>query len=202
MQWHFYMGYFCLGLIIFRIIWGVVGSYYSRFTVFIAAPTTTWRYLFGNTQARYIGHNPAGGYAIIVMLSLVLSQAISGLFISDEIFNDGPYYNVLSEQWQSIANFVHHNGFNAIMAITLLHVGTILYYKLKKKQALTKAMLTGYKTLSKADSIELKSKKPKPSPSFVWLSLRFLLCVAVVAAFVYCLVEVWPPEPVDDFFMY
>jgi cytochrome b len=191
MQWHFYAGYFCLGLVLFRILWGLFGTYYSRFSGFLETPKAVYQYLSGKSTKTYLGHNPAGGYSVVVMLTLILSQATSGLFISDEIFSDGPYYGLLSDVWQDIANFLHHNAYTAIMAVIVLHVGTIIYYKVKKKHALTKAMFTGYKE---------SSASPKPAPSNLQFTIRLLLCLIIVGVFMYFVIEVWPPAPVDDFY--
>lgn len=191
MQWHFYAGYFCLGLVVFRLLWGLLGSHYARFSQFLTPPSAVFNYLRGKTTIEYLGHNPAGGYSVVVMLTLIISQAISGMFISDEIFSEGPYYGLLSEHWQDIADFLHHNVYNAIIAIVVLHVGTIFYYKVKKKQALTKAMLTGYKE-SSLDAIEVRSN--------IQFWVRLLLCLLIAGGFMYFVIEVWPPAPIDDYY--
>jgi len=197
MQWHFYGGYFALGLILFRLIWGVWGSHYARFSQFIRSPLSVIAYfrnnnLKANQATEYLGHNPAGAYSLIAMLALVLSQAASGLFISDEIFSEGPYYGILGETWQSVADFVHHNGFNAILVIVAIHITAIIYYEVKHKQALTKAMLTGKKQSNQS------TETPALSPAAFWF--RFAISLFLVSGLMYLIIEVLPPPPADDFY--
>ena len=193
MQWHFYAGYFCTGLLIFRVLWGIVGTHYARFSQFVRSPFTVFNYLRGKNKDTYLGHNPAGAYSVVVMLTLIISQAFSGLFITDDIFSEGPYYAAVSEQWQDIANFVHHNAINLIWAIIVLHIVSVLYYQFKKKQKLTQAMLTGYK-------IAEQTSDNAPKMSMKRFGISLFVCILTSALLVYLLIEVLPPEPVQDFY--
>lgn len=193
MQWHFYAGYTCIALVIFRVCWGLLGTYYARFSQFVVSPIATFHYLRNKqTFNEFVGHNPAGAYSIVALLSLLLTQAISGLFISDEVFSDGPYYGVLGESAQNIANFLHHNVFNVLLGFIGLHITAIVYYKLALKQGLTKAMFTGIKKVEKA---ELQENLPFP-----WVGLAISLVITALAMFL--IIEVLPPPPSDDFDMY
>lgn len=205
MQYHFYAGYACIGIIIFRISWGFCGTYYAKFSQFLVSPKKAWAYvnkvpMHSQDKATgrqmlidSLGHNPAGAYSIIALLSLLLTQALSGLFISDEIFTDGPYYGVLGAQWQAIMNFLHANAINALLIFIALHIGAIVFYKFKKQQHLTLAMLSGYKKVKNDDFEEIQA-------NFPWLA--FIICLLITAASLYLLIEVWPPEPADDYFGY
>ncbi|MFT6248132.1 MAG: cytochrome b [Cognaticolwellia sp.] len=190
-QWHFYGGYACLAIVIFRILWGVLGTYYAKFSQFVISPVKTLHYLRGKGLQDYIGHNPAGAYSVVALLSLILAQAISGLFTTDDIFNDAPYYGVLNNFWQAIANFIHHNIVYVLLGFIVLHIGVILFYKIKHKKHLTSAMITGKKTVNEA----LHSQG-----SFPWLG--FIVCIAMTAITLYFIIEIWPPVPVDDYFGY
>lgn len=197
-QWHFYSGYFCLGLILFRIVWGLVGSYYARFSQFVVPPQHAIAYLRAKNTKHYLGHNPAGAYSVILLLSLVLTQAVTGLFISDDIFSNAPYYDVLPKAWEDAANFIHHRGFNIILAAVALHVGAIVYYKIKHKQTLLSAMITGYKAIDSASAL---SNEEKPiSANTNWL--LFIFCIAVVAGTIYLIVEVFAPVSEGDYYDY
>jgi hypothetical protein len=123
---------------------------------------------------------------------VVITQAISGLFISDEVFSDGPYYGVLGESAQNVANFLHHNVFNLLLGFIGLHLAAIVYYKIVLKKGLTKAMFTGTKEVAKEGLQE--------SPPFPWIGLAVSLFITALA--MYLILEVLPPPPSDDFFMY
>lgn len=192
MQWHFYAGYTCIGLIVFRLCWGVLGTYYAKFSQFIVKPSIAVSYLTKrHTFSEFVGHNPAGAYSIIALLSLMLTQAISGLFISDEIFSDGPYYGVLSNFGQDIANFLHHNVYILLFGFIALHILTIIFYKMKYKEPLTKAMITGRKVVT---------SKQEPAGSFPWLG--FVVSLLITALALYMLIEVLPTPPSEDYYGY
>lgn len=80
---HINSGYYILGLVSFRIIWGVIGTHYARFSHFSFAPAAVKEYLlslFGKGKSqRYIGHNPAGSWMVIAMLMSLLITSLSGL---------------------------------------------------------------------------------------------------------------------------
>jgi cytochrome b len=192
MQWHFYAGYTCIALIIFRLCWGIFGTYYAKFSQFMVKPSSAFLYLKDrSTFSEFVGHNPAGAYSIIALLTLMLTQAVSGLFISDEIFSDGPYYGVLDKAGQDIANFLHHNVYWLLFGFIALHVLAIIYYKIKYNEALTKSMITGVKVLS---------NKQGNAESFPWVG--FVVSLLITALAIYLLVEVLPPAPSDDFYGY
>ncbi|MFT6270199.1 MAG: cytochrome b [Alphaproteobacteria bacterium] len=197
MQWHFYVGYTCIALVIFRLCWGIFGTYYAKFSQFVVSPLTTFHYLRNkHSFSEFLGHNPAGAYSVIVLLTLVLTQAISGLFMSDEIFNDGPYFGVLSESGQNIANFLHHNIINILFGFIALHVLAIAYYKFVLKQGLTSAMISGKKQMSQNQKNTLAS----PSGAFPWIGLLISLLITAVA--MYLILEVLPAPPSDDIYGY
>lgn len=192
-EWHFIGGYFCLGLILFRIVWGLVGSYYAKFSQFVVSPMNAAKYLGSKSNKHYLGHNPAGAYSVILLLSLVATQAISGLFLTDDIFSNAPYYGVLPKAWEDLANTIHYNGFNFILAAVALHISAIVFYRIRHKQNLTKAMITGYKPISADD-------KNPVSASTNWI--LFIVSVAFVALAIYLVVDVFAPAPADDYYGY
>lgn len=106
-QWHFYIGYFTLFLVAFRVLWGFVGTQHARFSNFVTGPKKVFSYmktLFNRQSEPAIGHNPLGGWFVIVMLVLLAIQAISGLFMTDDIFLDGPYRQLASEEILRLMN--------------------------------------------------------------------------------------------------
>ncbi|MBU2925607.1 cytochrome b/b6 domain-containing protein [Colwellia sp. 4_MG-2023] len=193
-DWHLKIGYFILGLIIFRIIWGVFGTRYAKFTQFIPNKKALLHYLKNFRQEKNyttVGHNPLGGLMVVLMLTLVLSQAISGLFMNDDIFTSGPYYASASSSIQSIMSLIHHNVFDIIIIVSVLHISAAFYYLLVKKANLIVPMITGYKS---SDSAENK-KGIKSSKLFV-----ALVIILVVAVFLYWLLVL--NVPVEEEFYY
>lgn len=190
---HMQLGYFALGLVIFRIIWGLVGTKHAKFSSFIPTPKSLYHYLLiQSSPAKPIaGHNPLGALMILLMLFLVLIQAISGLFIDDDIFSSGPYYGTISKEAENLMRFLHHNIFDLILASIVLHLSAIAYYWRVKKLNLVSAMITGKKSTDVVDkSAAITSSK---------LILAIIIAV-LTAAFVYWLVVI--NAPVSEEFYY
>jgi cytochrome b len=151
MIWHFRLGYASFALILFRVVWGIVGGRWSRFGNFIYAPSATMRYLRGKSlpgEHHDIGHNPLGAFSVFGLLFLLALQVGTGLFADDEISNTGPLINFVSGSTSLSLTKWHRNfGQYLIIALIVLHVGAILYYLLRKKENLIGPMLTGDKAL-------------------------------------------------------
>jgi cytochrome b len=147
MQWHFYLGYWTIGLLVFRILWGFFGPRHARFGSFIRNPSAIWLYvknMFSPTGMRSVGHNPVGGLMVILMLLLVAVQAGTGLFTTDAVVWAGPYNPSVSESTASFLSSLHSWNFDFIIAAVVLHVAAILFYALYKKQNLVVPMLHGH----------------------------------------------------------
>ena len=147
-QWHFYVGYWTIGLLVFRILWGFFGPRHARFSSFIRSPSAIWLYVKGMFQsgtAPSIGHNPVGGLMVLLMLVLMSIQSVTGLFTTDAVIWAGPYNPSVSESTASFLSTVHNWNFNVIIAAVILHVAAILFYAFYKKQNLVGPMLNGHK---------------------------------------------------------
>lgn len=191
-DWHFKIGYFTLGLILFRLCWGFIGTTYAKFSQFLAGPSKVVAYaktLTNKHSEEHAGHNPLGGWMVIALLLLVAAQGISGLFIGDDIFSNGPYYDAVSDATRDVMNAIHHTAFNVLLAAIVLHVGAVVFYARYKKQLLVPAMLHGKKT-TKAQGISSSR-----------LLVAAILALIVIAA-MYVFIEVLPPEPVVEEFFY
>ena len=190
-QWHFYIGYFMLGLLTFRVIWGFVGPTYAKFSQFVKGPKAVIGYignLFNKNSVPVAGHNPLGGWFVLVMLILLFVQAISGLFMSDDIFLDGPYRHAVSESTLDIMNTLHHLAFDILIWVIALHIAAILFYAVYKKQKLVPPMVHGKKATN--DKAIVSSR--------LWLALVVAL---ISAAAVYYAVEIAPPTPeIEEFY--
>ena len=191
MDIHFYIGYFLLGLILFRVIWGIFGPRYARFSNFVKGPGETLNYARALAQKKppgFTGHNPVGGLMVIATLLIVALQGVSGLFITDDVFSNGPYYGQVSQETEKLMSWLHHNLFNAIMAIAAIHIVAIVVYQRILKYDLVKPMLTGKKETSHQNGI---------TSSKLVLALVIAL---LVAGFVYWLVFMAPPPIEDEYF--
>jgi cytochrome b len=185
-----YLGYWTLGLILFRLIWGFVGPRHARFSSFIASPAGTWRYARGlaaGTMIQTVGHNPLGGIMVIVMLVLVGFQAISGLFATDDIVWTGPYNGAVSAATADRLTSLHHLNFNIILAAVALHIMAIAFYFLVKKQNLVAAMLHGRKLAAHVPEHEAITKSE---------IVKAVVVIVVSAGLIYWMLAV-APEPAD-----
>jgi cytochrome b len=150
MLWHFRLGYTVLTLLGFRLVWGVIGGHWSRFSTFVAGPATILQYVKGHAAPeRLVGHNPLGALSVLGLLFFSLVQVTAGLFSDDEIANSGPLAKMVSGDWVSLATGYHTKvGKLVLIALVLLHVGAIVFYRVKKRENLLPAMLHGDKDLA------------------------------------------------------
>lgn len=148
---HVYAGYFIAGLLVFRLIWGLVGSYHARFADFVKPPRTVWAYvksIVGQHPKRYLGHNPAGGAMIIALLSSLLLVTVSGIAIYGIEESAGPLAASLSgtgEYWEDIVEEVHEFFSNATLMLVFFHVLGVLTASFQHKENLVKSMINGRK---------------------------------------------------------
>jgi cytochrome b len=143
-EWHAYCGYITLTLVMFRIIWGFVGSWHARFLNFVPSPKRLIAYLRGQTDGG-LGHNPLGAFSVLALLLTLLIQALTGLFADDDIFFQGPLAKYASNSTVAFLTSVHHFNQYIIFALIGLHLLAIVYYLLVKKDNLIKPMITGDK---------------------------------------------------------
>ena len=178
MQHHFYAGYSILTLLLFRLVWGFIGSRYSLFKSCIHPFSELFSYaknLLKPSGKHYLGHNPIGGLSAILMIILLLGQALLGLFSSDDYFF-GPLSGIVSSEIITTASEYHSLNSNAIYALIGIHICAIIYYKFRKKEALTSAMITGSKSvLNNHEAVSAKSNK---SANSILALIVFLICVA------------------------
>jgi len=191
---HMQLGYVALGLLIFRILWGVIGPKHARFSQFIPSPRKLIHYVKGSNQGSNYqasaGHNPLGALMVVLMIVLISLQAISGLFINDDIFSSGPYYGSFSKEFEQVMSFLHHNTFNFMIAAIALHLGAIAYYWRVKKKNLILPMITGKK------SAHLISESDVIPHSKVLLAI---VVAIACTAFIYWLVVINVPV-VEEFY--
>lgn len=151
MVWHFRLGYVVLALIVFRLLWGLVGGRWSRFASFLYAPGTVLRYLRGESRHDEhldVGHNPLGAFSVFALIAILAVQVATGLVADDEIANTGPLNRFVSGAVVSQATGWHKElGQWIIIALVVLHVSAIVFYRVRKKLDLVRPMVVGDKPL-------------------------------------------------------
>ncbi len=150
MTWHLYSGYAVLTLVLFRVIWGFIGSTHARFSDFIYGPRAVIAYiktLPSRTAARFAGHNPLGGISVVLIILCILVQTGTGLFANDDILTEGPLYKHVSKDLSDWLTTIHKYNINVLLTLIGVHVAAVLYYLFYKSENLIKPMFTGHKQL-------------------------------------------------------
>jgi cytochrome b len=143
MDLHILLGQVMLGLVLFRIIWGLIGSSTARFAGFVRGPRAVWRYLRGRGRPAF-GHNPLGGWSVVAMLLLLLTQIGLGLFAIDEdALYEGPLSHLVSYETARILAHRHETIFYVLLALIAVHIAAILFYLLVRRDNLVAPMVTG-----------------------------------------------------------
>ena len=148
MTYHMYSGYLVLSFLFFRLLWGVLGGYHSRFANFVRRPSIVFQYAIGlikKDMPHYLGHNPLGGWSVVAMLLTLLLQAMSGLFASDDIFTEGPLYPLVSNSVSNALTRIHNINAIVIACLIAVHLTAIIFYLVVKHENLIKPMFTGIK---------------------------------------------------------
>jgi cytochrome b len=182
MQWHFYFGYALLALLLFRLLWGFVGSETARFTHFLRGPEAVAKFLgevLRPGPERRAGHNPLGGWAVMLLIVLLAVQGVSGLYSSDEIALFGPLSGTVSADVVELMNEIHAFDQNLILGVIVVHVIAVFWHMLYKKETLIRAMFSGRKELPVDPALRF-------APA--WLAW---LIAAIAAAIVWGVVT-WP----------
>ena len=147
--WHFYLGYLILGLMVFRIVWGLFGPTPVRFKNLLQTVSSTIEYtktITRRSPSGVAGHNPLGTLWLIAMLFLLSAQGITGLFIEeDDLDENGPLFEYVSDETSDMLNGWHDYLSTIILAMVILHVSVLFYYLLWKKENLIKPMINGWK---------------------------------------------------------
>jgi cytochrome b len=149
--WHMRLGYGVFALLLFRLLWGFMGGRWSRFSNFVYGPGTVMRYLRGQVAAGEhldVGHNPLGSFSVLALLALLALQVATGLVADDEIATTGPLNRFVSNATASQATGWHTDiGQWILIALALLHIGAILFYRFRHDKDLVRPMLLGDKAL-------------------------------------------------------
>ncbi len=182
MDYHMLSGYGILTLVIFRVIWGFVGSTHSRFRSFIKLseliPYT--RQILSRDQSDITGHNPLGALSVVAMLLVLGTQATTGLFANDDIFLEGPLVHLVEDATSDRLTTIHHFCAKALYVLIGLHLAAIAFHELYQKDRLVLPMISGYKK-----GLSTSADKPSSIRESVTASILLAAC----AGFVYWLIN-------------
>ena len=202
MSWHLYSGYCVLVLMIFRILWGFAGGTHARFASFLASPAATLRFakrLFSREAVPQVGHNPLGGWMVILMIVSLTLQAASGLFANDGAAAEGPLAAKVSLEDSNFLSEFHRWNLKLLLLLAGVHIAAVIFHWVVKKDNLVGAMFTGVKRVPEAAVHErregLRDTPPRRAASreaasaYFASSWRALILLAVAVALVYMLVR-------------
>jgi cytochrome b len=175
-EWHYRLGQLVLSLLLFRLLWGVLGGHWSRFAHFVRGPWTVWRYWRGHLPPA-VGHNPIGGWSVLAFLMALLVQVITGLLSDDEIAFYGPWSPLVDGHWVALATNYHQNiGKWLLLTLVLLHLLAMVFYTWVRRTPLVPAMVHGDKYLSPLTTASSDTFARRLAALLIWLA-----CAALVA---------------------
>lgn len=148
---HIWAGYVAAALIAFRLLLGFFGSPRARFSDFVRSPLAVWRYardVVAGRDARYIGHNPAGGVMIVALLLTIAAIAATGWMQTLDRF--------WGEEW---LEEVHGTLANGLLVLIFLHVAGVIFASVRHAENLALSMITGNKRLSEHDQVDLSPQE-------------------------------------------
>ncbi|HYP33223.1 MAG TPA: cytochrome b/b6 domain-containing protein [Burkholderiaceae bacterium] len=175
MPWHGRAGLLIVGLLVFRVLWGVLGSATSRFTQFAPTPSRLLDYLRG--RWRGVGHNPLGALSVFALLGLLSLQAATGLFGSDDIAFAGPLNHLVDDTAGARATGWHRLLADGLIALVALHLLAIAFHVIVKRHRLIRPMVTGRGELGPGQELP----RPRGYGRFGLLSAVAIAAVAVLA---------------------
>ena len=149
MEAHMLIGQTILCLLIFRVVWGFVGTRYAKFSSFVFGPRTIFAYartILSRSGGGYAGHNPLGFLAVFAMLLLIGIQVTTGLFATDGDFYEGPLNHLVSGSTGRDITDIHYLNFDVLAIMIGIHIVAIFFYLLYKRENLIWPMFTGTKT--------------------------------------------------------
>lgn len=178
MEVHVISGTCVLGLLVFRLLWGIWGASTAQFHRFIPSPSKLVNYLRGRTADNLlsIGHSPIAALSVIAMLVAIAFQALTGLVSDDDVYTTGPLIDYVESEVSEWATGMHSTNSDILLGLMALHIAAILYYKFVRKLSLVKPMITGVSDGgNQADSIA----NPLVERSWVVFLLTAAISVAV-----------------------
>jgi cytochrome b len=180
MEYHALGGFTILTLVLFRILWGFAGGTHARFNDFLRGPAAVVRYArmqIKGTAESHRGHNPLGGWSVVLMLVSLLLQAVTGLFANDDVMMEGPLAKHVSDDTSSLFTVIHDINAGILLTLVSLHILAVLFYQFRRKQDLIGPMFSGRKP------IELMDARP-PGTGNPWLAALLFGASSLLVYFV------------------
>ena len=185
LDWHFRSGYAVLTLLLFRLVWGFLGGYHTRFTSFFPRPKQVLQYLggaFKRGASADPGHNPLGAVSVLALLLAFLFQVASGLFANRDGIDVGPLANRIGMDASDMITELHEGNQVILLALVFLHLAAIAFYWFYKRNNLVKPMITGDLVVPIDASFEVSRD--------TWATrLLALVVLAVCSGLVYAVVK-------------
>jgi len=153
---HQYFGVSLLGLISFRILWGFVGTYYSRFKSFNLSVTDALSQ-FSKTNSITSVRTPIGSYSTLIFIIALLSISASGLFSSDDVLYDAPLA-FLTPNYTSYFTYIHNILHYLLYSLIGIHILAIMYYQIFKKIKIIERVIDGYSRIEKLNIVTINEK--------------------------------------------
>nr|WP_201063189.1 cytochrome b/b6 domain-containing protein [Thiorhodovibrio winogradskyi] len=191
MVWHERAGLAILALLVFRLVWGVVGSTYARFAEFLPTPARVLAYVRGGWHG--LGHNPLGALSVFALLGVLLFQVLTGLFANDDIAFDGPLFALVSKGLSNSLAGLHRQAIWLIGGLIGLHVAAALFYTLVRRHNIIRPMVTGVKQVDAGSDADWA--QPARGGGLPALLLALALAGAVVWVAAGGLLAPPPPPP-------
>ena len=174
-DFHVLLGYIVLGLILFRLVWGFVGTRYARFSEFVRSPAFVIRYfaqLFRGRAKHTVGHNPAGAVVILLLLLLGIASSVSGWAVYEEIGGDW-----LEE--------LHDYASYSMLAVVFVHIAGVLVTSYLHGENLIGAMITGRKRGNANQAIS---------------GNKAVIAMLLLTVLIGCLIWAWPESRNERWF--
>lgn len=178
---HEIFGHFLIALIVFRLIWGVIGASTAKFKTFVTSPLNALRYLGASLTLKTkhsTGHNPAGGWMVVILLIIIALQLITGLYSNNDLGFTGALADGVTKVFSDTLTQIHALNFKLLVGLIWLHLVAVFFYVLIKNDNLIKAMITGKKPENQIN--------PNDKPSFVPL-YQAIICFILSALLGYWL---------------
>lgn len=164
MDIHLISGHVVLGLIIFRLAWGVFGGKHARFSDFIKGPGSILAYakqLVSGDAPAHRGHNPMGALSVVGVLAVLIVQVVTGLFANDDIFTEGPLASEVSKSTSDYLTYIHHQSSYVLYGLIALHLAAVIFYAIKGYpiiMAMISGKMRGFPENGDADSRSSENK--------------------------------------------
>jgi cytochrome b len=177
MDWHAAIGEALLALVLWRLLWGFFGSDSARFAGFVGSPREALRHL-GQIRRRepdhQVGHNPAGGWMVLLLLTLLLGETLTGIYVNNDVADQGPLTEMTPAPVANLITLLHKLLWDALLAAIALHLSAIAGYAVLKRHNLVLPMVVGWK--------RLPASVPQPRLRGPVRALVLLVCAAAAAA--------------------